>query len=99
MNYTLFISHSSAQKPYIEELCKYIGYDYVVVDKYTFESGEELWKEIRAAIDECNIFVYLISEESLQSQWVKNEISYVREKIDEEQIIFLIHLLSMKRLI
>ena len=88
MNYTLFISHSSAQKPYIEELCKYIGYDYVVVDKYTFESGEELWKEIRAAIDECNIFVYLISEESLQSQWVKNEISYVREKIDEEQIIF-----------
>ncbi len=88
MNYKLFISHSSNQKPYVEELLSVIGYDYAIVDKYTFESGEELWKEIRLAIDECNFFVYLISKESLESDWVKQELGYVREKVDDEQIIF-----------
>lgn len=88
MNHKLFISHSSVQKPYVELLLQSIGYDYAVVDKYTFESGEELWKEIRTAIDACDFFVYLISEESLKSEWVKHEISYVRERIDENQISF-----------
>lgn len=89
MNHKLFISHSSKQKPYVEELLKVIGYDYAIVDKYTFESAKELWSEIRNAIDECDIFVYLISEESLSSDWVKCELNYVREKmIDEEQIVF-----------
>lgn len=88
MNHKLFISHSSVQKPYVEDFLKIIGYDYAVVDKYTFESGKEIWEEIRAAIDQCDFFVYLISEESLGSDWVKHEISYVRERIDEDKIIF-----------
>lgn len=88
MNHKVFISHSSVQKPYVEELLKVIGYDYGVIDKYTFESGKELWTEIRTAIDGCDFFAYLISEESLNSDWVKYELSYVRERIDEHEIIF-----------
>ena len=88
MNHKLFISHSSVQKNYVEELIEHIGRDFAIVDKYTFESGQELWKEIRSAIDECDYFIYLISEESLKSDWVRDEINYVREKIDEEQITF-----------
>lgn len=84
----MFISHSSVQKPYLEKLLKVIGYNDVIVDKYTFESGNDLWGEIRAAIDECDIFVYLISKESLTSEWCKNEIGYVREYIDEGKIVF-----------
>nr|DAQ41609.1 MAG TPA: TIR domain [Caudoviricetes sp.] len=88
MNHKLFISHSSIQKPYVEELLRFVGYDYAIVDKYTFESGKNLWDDIRMAIDSCDFFVYLISEESLQSEWVDHEIGYVRERIDENQIIF-----------
>lgn len=88
MNHKLFISHSSVQKPFVEELLSHVGHDYMVVDKYTFESGEELWKEIRDAIDKCDFFVYLISKEALESDWVKKEIDYVREKIDDEVITF-----------
>lgn len=88
MNHKLFISHSSTQKPFVEELIDYIGHDYAVVDKYTFESGEDLWEEIQKAIDECDFFVYLISKEALDSAWVNREIGYVRDKIDEDSIIF-----------
>lgn len=88
MNHKLFISHSSVQKPYVEKLLHSIGYDYAVVDKYTFESGEELWKDIRSAIDECDFFVYLISKESLNANWVNQEIGYVRDRVDEKKIIF-----------
>lgn len=88
MNHKLFISHSSKQKPFVEELMNHVGHDYMVVDKYTFESGEELWKEIRNAINECDFFVYLISEESLDSTWVEQEINYVRERVDDKKITF-----------
>ena len=88
MNHKLFISHSSKQKPFVEELLNHVGHDYMVVDKYTFESGEGLWTEIRSAIDKCDFFVYLISKEALESDWVKKEISYVREKVDDEAITF-----------
>ena len=88
MNHKLFISHSSVQKPFVEEMLQYVGHDYMVVDKYTFESGEILWKEIQQAIDECDFFVYLISNESFESDWVKREIGYVRDKVDDESIIF-----------
>ena len=88
MNQKMFISHSSAQKTYVEELVKLIGTNYLVIDKYTFESGENLWKEIRTSINECTHFVYLISKEALASEWVKKEIHYVRERIDDDAIIF-----------
>lgn len=88
MNHNMFISHSSIQKTYVEELVKLIGTNYLVVDKYTFESGEKLWEEIRSTINECNHFVFLISKEALVSDWVKQEISYVRERIDYDAIHF-----------
>ena len=52
MYHKIFISHSSAQKTCVAELVKLIGTNYLVIDKYTFESGENLWKEIRTSINE-----------------------------------------------
>ena len=88
MKQKMFISHSSEQKTYVEELVKQIGTNYLVIDKYTFESGENLWEEIRTSINECNHFVYLISKEALASDWVKKEIDYVRDRIDDDAINF-----------
>ncbi len=88
MSQKIFISHSSVQKPYVEEFLDAVGYDYTIVDKYSFESSEEIWSEIRRCIDECNFFLYLISKEALSSDWVSAELGYVRDRVDEGKIVF-----------
>ena len=84
----VFISHSSIQKPIVEEIVRYIGNDFSFVDKYTFESGKELQQEIRSAISASDIFLLLISGAALDSDWVKYELNWVRDLIDENKIAF-----------
>lgn len=73
----LFISHSSVDKPFAEALIEDIGRDLVTFDKYSFESGEKLSDNIRKGIEECDIFVLLVSSASIGSAWVKEEIEMV----------------------
>lgn len=85
----VFISHSSAQKPFVEELAAHLGLDSVIVDKYDFEGGRLLLEEIKKTIGNSNLFVLLLSEEGLDSRWIKTEISEVRDYIDENKIYFM----------
>lgn len=78
-----FISHSSAQKSFVRELEQAIGLDSCIVDERTFESGKLIIDEIVKSIDKCDIFVFLISKEALASDWVKNELSNIRDRIDD----------------
>lgn len=78
-----FISHSSAQKEFVRSLEKSIGIDNCIVDERTFESGKLIIDEITKSIDRCEIFVFLISKEALSSDWVKNELSNIRDRIDD----------------
>lgn len=91
MKNKFFISHSSAwKKSYVEPLTEALGRDLVVVDKYNFESGEDLWHEIRDKIDDCRFFVLLVSKEiAVKGGWVDREIGYVRELHDDKKVIFL----------
>lgn len=85
----VFISHSSAQKPFVEKVSESIGLDFVHVDKFDFEAGREILKEIDKSIECSNIFVLFLSEEGLESDWIKHEITEVRDYIDEDKIVFL----------
>ncbi|HML72689.1 MAG TPA: toll/interleukin-1 receptor domain-containing protein [Macellibacteroides fermentans] len=78
-----FISHSSAQKSFVRELEKAIGLDNCIVDERTFESGKLIIDEITKSINKCDIFVFLISKEALASDWVKYELSNIRDLIDD----------------
>jgi TIR domain. len=78
-----FISHSSAQKTFVRTLEQAIGLDNCVVDDRTFESGKLIIEEIVKAINKCEIFVFLISDEALNSDWVKTELSNIRDLIDD----------------
>lgn len=78
-----FISHSSAQKKFVRELEQAIGLDSCIVDERTFESGKLIIDEIVKSINKCDIFVFLISKEALASDWVKNELSNIRDLIDD----------------
>lgn len=82
-----FLSHSSAQKPFVRKLAEEIGFDSCILDERTFESGKLILDEILTAIGSSGIFIFLISDEALKSNWVINEIAHVRELIDEGKLI------------
>ena len=73
----IFISHSSEDKPFVEKVINEIGYDWVIFDKYSFEAGQSLTDSIRKGIEDCDIFVLLISQHSIGSMWVQEELNLI----------------------
>ena len=84
-----FISHSSAQKTFADEIARILGFDNCFIDNSTFENGMKTIDEIYKAIGCSAIFVFLISKEALASDWVKEELSNVRDYVDDGKITFL----------
>lgn len=86
----IFLSHSWAQRAFVDELATLIGRDTCVVDRFEFESGREIIQEIDRSIESSNIFVMLISDEALESKWCKHELSHFRDTIvDEDKVLFI----------
>ena len=81
-----FISHSSAQKDFAQELVNKIGRDYCKIDCFDFEPAYKSIDEIFRAIDSCTIFVLLISREALASEWVQKEIYKAKDKLTTGQL-------------
>ena len=84
-----FLSHSSAQKDFVRLVMNSLGADNCFFDERTFENGMQTVKEICKAIGKSSIFVFFISDEALDSDWVKYELSNVRDYIDMGEIQFL----------
>ena len=84
--YKVFISHSSAQKAFVEKLVKLIGKDYVYVDEYNFEAGSNLTKEMETYISNTSIFILLLSDEALDSDWVKKEVLQAKMMVVDQEI-------------
>lgn len=76
-----FISHSSVQKAFVQDLVDVLGRNYCIVDCYNFEPAYKTLDEIYRKIDSSTVFVLLLSRESLQSEWVETEIRYARLKL------------------
>ena len=70
----IFLSHSSADKNYVEKVVETLGHFKCVYDTYTFELGMPTMDEILKNLDDTDIFVYFISDNSLESEWVKTEL-------------------------
>ena len=82
-----FISHSSAQKTFAEEIANQIGFDQCVIDKYDFSPAYRTMDEIIEKIDSSIIFVFLISRASIASDWCKNEVRLAKQKVSEGKIL------------
>lgn len=82
----VFLSHSSKQKGYVEVIANKLGKNNIIYDKYSFDAGEITLDEIYKGIDQSGIFVFFISEESLNSEWVKKEIIKAEEYITDGKI-------------
>lgn len=77
----IFLSHSWAQKEFVDEVATLIGKDFAIVDRFVFESGRNIEEEINKSLDIANVFVLLISNESLESKWCKHELTQFRENL------------------
>lgn len=78
----VFLSHSSQDKKhYLNIVAERLGHENIEYDAWTFEEGEKTISEIETRIDSSDLFALFISNSSLDSDWVINEISRAHEKI------------------
>ena len=92
----IFISHSSTDKVYAENLLKDIGNDIATFDKYSFEPGYSIDDMIKRSIMECDMFVLLISDKALESPWVQEEIDFASTQIVKRDLVFLPYCIDNK---
>lgn len=83
----IFLSHSSKDKEYVEVVARKIGIDKCTYDKFTFEEGMMTFDEILKGLNETDIFVFFISDASLESKWVREEIGKAKELKDKGDVI------------
>ncbi|MCA8214229.1 toll/interleukin-1 receptor domain-containing protein [Burkholderia cepacia] len=70
-----FLSHSSADKEsYVSIVASRLAVEDFVYDEVTFESGEITLNEIIRGLDETTVFCLFISDKSLDSEWVQQEV-------------------------
>ena len=82
----VFLSHSSKQKGFVEIVANKLGKFNIVYDAWTFEAANKTLDEIYHGIDISGLFVYFISNESLDSPWVEKEINKAEEYLNEGKI-------------
>lgn len=76
-----FISHSSPDDRYVQEfvhLVRSLGYDDVFNDCHTIAPDELFWDRIKKGIHDCDAFVVILSQASVQSHWVNQEVEFAR---------------------
>ncbi len=69
-----FVSHSSADKPLVEDIVQAVSAARWEIDSHTFDDGKYSAGEITAALGRSELFVLIASVHSTGSQWVKSEL-------------------------
>lgn len=79
---TIFLSHTSIDKPFVEKLAKDLERLGICVwfDKYEIKVGESILWKVDEGIQESEYLGIVISKEAWESEWVKTEISAAWEK-------------------
>ena len=76
----IFVSYSRRDRnrviPFVKELEKKIGENRIWIDWTGIESGDDFKDRIMSAIDCSEIVLFMLSDNSLQSEYAKQEIEY-----------------------
>lgn len=75
----LFISYARVDKPYCVQVADVLKIHEVWLDDRLY-AGQKWWQEIMRRLEWCEGFVYLLSEDSIQSQYCRREFDLAREK-------------------
>jgi len=82
-----FLSHSSSDKTmYVRIVAEKLGKQNIHYDEFTFEEGEKTITEIFKGIEHSELFVFFISNNSLNSDWVKREIFTAKDKLEKNEL-------------
>lgn len=87
----IFLSHSSADKElYVRivarRLIREFGEDSVIFDELTFQEGRKTIEEIEDNLDVTDLFVFFVSNDSLNSDWVIKELFRAKELWKEKKL-------------
>jgi hypothetical protein len=79
---TIFLSHTSIDKPFVEKLAKDLNHFGINVwyDKYEIKVGESILWKIDEGIRDSEYLGIVISKEAFKSEWVKTEITTAWQK-------------------
>ena len=76
----IFVSYSRRDRnrviPFVKELEKKIGENRIWIDWTGIESGDDFKDRIMSAIDRSEIVLFMLSDNSLQSEYAKMEVEY-----------------------
>ena len=80
MSKPIFISYSRKDKDYVipfaKELDNRVGQNRIWIDWTGIESGEDFKDRIMNAIDRSQVILFMLSDNSLQSEYAKMEVEY-----------------------
>lgn len=77
MKKKVFISHSSQDKDFVDELANNLMSNSISVwyDKWEIKVGDSLINKINDGINECSFMIVVLSENSISSDWVQIELN------------------------
>ena len=79
-----FLSHSSKDKEIVRKVANQLGNKNCVLDEISFDPGRKTLEQIFSELDNSDIFVLFISNDSLESLWVKKEINRAKENLNND---------------
>jgi len=81
-----FLSYSSKQSRYVHQVADELGRSNCLIDKIAIEQGMVTIDEIIKMLAATDVYVIFISNDALNSDWVKKELTYAKDKFDAKQI-------------
>lgn len=92
---SIFLSHNHADKPFVRKLAADLRLNghIVWIDEAEIEIGDSLIEKIRDGIDRMDFLAAIISQKSLESEWVKKELDLATNRELEEKRVVVLPLL------
>jgi hypothetical protein len=81
-----FLSHSSKDKPFVEQVFDDLGSTLAELDQATFEPAKFNKDVILRALDRCAVFVLFASAHSVTSKWVAEEIKEALARLHDDRM-------------
>jgi len=78
----IFISHSSQDKPFVRQLADSIAYYGILLflDERHIKIGDNIPDKIYSALEKATHVIYVLSNNSINSHWVKEELSIAKKR-------------------
>jgi phage terminase large subunit-like protein len=75
----LFVSYARVDRPFCEQIVRTLETAHDVWFDRRLHAGKKWWDQIRSRLDWCEGFVYLLSPESIESEYCQKEYAITRD--------------------